>query len=248
MKYRYLAAALLASSIAPAFATDLPSTKSPPPPVFVDPGVPPINWGGFFVGGIAGAGFGATKFADPVAVNGTAFTGGLGVGYNWMATNRILLGGVADIGYLGPMSAGAGVANTQGGIFGTVRVRFGYTFDNWLLYGTGGLAYAGGLYPKSFNGYGIIGPATVSATLAQGNTVLPGYTAGGGVEYAFNNRWSVSAEYLYAHFEHSYPRYITSVTGPNPYGICQISAVNVIRLGLNYHFGADPLAPVVANY
>ena len=248
MKYKYIAAALLASSVVPAFATDLPSTKSPPPPVFVAPEAPPSNFGGLFVGGIAGVGFGATQFADPVPVTGAAFTGGLGVGYNWMATDRILLGGVADIGYLGPMSGTRGVASTEGGLFGTVRLRFGYTIDNWLLYGTGGLAYAGGIYPKSFDGYGIIGPATVSATLAQGNTVLPGYSVGGGVEYAFNNRWSVSAEYLYAHLEHTFPRYITSVTGPAPYGVCQITAFNVIRLGLNYHFGADPLAPVVAKY
>src|SRR5208283_2668865 len=96
MKYQYIAAALLASSVVPAFATDLPSTKSPPPPVFVAPEAPPSNWGGLFVGGIAGVGFGATQFADPVPVTGAAFTGGLGVGYNWMATNHILLGGVAD--------------------------------------------------------------------------------------------------------------------------------------------------------
>ncbi len=239
-------AALLASSVGSAFAADLPSTKSPP--VFVAP-VAPFSWSGFTVGVNAGIGIGASKFADPVAMDGVAFTGGVGVGYNWQFANNFVLGGVADISYLGPIGGGSGtgVSNSQGGIFGTVRARLGYAFDHLLVYGTGGFAYASGLAPNSFAGSGILGPGYAQGNLVSGNNVLGGYAVGGGLEYAFNNHWSVFGEYLYAHFEHSSPLYNTNVT-LTAYPICIVSAVDVIRVGVNYHFGVDAPPPVVAKY
>jgi outer membrane immunogenic protein len=246
-----MAALLLAVSVAPAFAADLPSTKSPPapPPEFAPP-VDPGIWGGLFVGGLAGVGVSASEFGDPVAVNGTAFTGGLGVGYNFLIANHYVLGGVADIGYLGPIGGNSVVSSSQGGVFGTVRLRFGYAMDRLLVYGTGGLAYAGGLYPKSFyssTGSLLYYSGPISGTLISNNGVLPGYAVGAGLEYALNNRWSVSAEYLYAHFQHSIKEYHTSVRS-DPWPICNVLAVNVIRLGLNYHFGSDAPVPVEVKY
>ncbi len=66
---------------------------------------------------------------------------------------------------------------------GTLRGRIGYSFDRWLPYLTGGLAY-GNMYVDAGNG--------ASATKTKA-----GWTAGAGVEYAFLGGWSTKLEYLY---------------------------------------------------
>ena len=72
----------------------------------------------------------------------------------------------------------------------TGRARVGWAVDRALLYVTGGVAAAQVRY-SDFTNY----PAA-----AQGfshDMVHMGWVAGGGVEYAFTNTWSVKAEYLH---------------------------------------------------
>jgi outer membrane immunogenic protein len=78
---------------------------------------------------------------------------------------------------------------------GTTRGRVGFvaTPDNRLMiYGTGGVAYGGGSASASFfdaqNAFFWGGSTSKTAV---------GWTAGGGVEYAFTNNWILGAEYLY---------------------------------------------------
>src|SRR6267142_1624413 len=70
--------------------------------------------------------------------------------------------------------------------FGTVRGRFGWAFDRVVVYGTGGVAWIDGKIELSGGG------VTVST---EANNI--GWTAGGGVEWAFFDRWSTKVEYLY---------------------------------------------------
>src|SRR5262249_29204097 len=65
--------------------------------------------------------------------------------------------------------------NEQGWI-GTLRPRAGVAADNWLLYGTGGLAYSSG--DEARPGFTGTAPRT-------------GFTVGGGVEYAPGKQWSL---------------------------------------------------------
>jgi outer membrane immunogenic protein len=63
---------------------------------------------------------------------------------------------------------------------------------------------------------------------------------GGGLEYAFDNHWSLKGEYLYVplksqSFTSNYSEYGTG----NPYTVYHhesLSALNVFRAGLNYRF------------
>ncbi len=74
---------------------------------------------------------------------------------------------------------------------GTVRGRFGFAWDRFWFYGTGGLAY---------------GDVDISAssTLSNGSvyygsksSTKVGWTAGAGVEYALTNNITIRGEYLY---------------------------------------------------
>jgi outer membrane immunogenic protein len=77
---------------------------------------------------------------------------------------------------------------------GSTRGRVGWaTWDNRLLiYGTGGVAYGGG--SANFSAF----DATQGLFL-NGNpsSSRVGWVAGGGVEYALTNNWTIRGEYLY---------------------------------------------------
>jgi outer membrane immunogenic protein len=72
--------------------------------------------------------------------------------------------------------------------------------------------------------------------------VRPGWTAGAGVEYAWSDRISVKAEYLYAGLASSGVNYGTTL-GALPANVR--SAGHIVRGGLNYHFsfGGPPPPP-----
>jgi outer membrane immunogenic protein len=102
-----------------------------------------------------------------------------------------------------------------------------------LVYGTGGFAYAD---VQRGNG-GWNGRQSATQT---------GWTAGGGLEWAFLPNWSAKAEYLY-----------TDVSGGNTntwnnwgVGLNNVNnhtRWNTVRAGVNYHFNWAA-APVVAKY
>ena len=52
-----------------------------------------------------------------------------------------------------------------------------------------------------------------------------GWTAGGGIEYAFSPNWSIKAEYLYINFNNK-------TIGPATFNLIE----NVARGGINYRF------------
>ena len=77
--------------------------------------------------------------------------GGLQAGYNYVLPSRLLLGIETDITF--PQFFENGLIFTGGTAQGTtvtdqidyiatLRGRFGYAFDHWLIYGTGGFAWS----------------------------------------------------------------------------------------------------------
>src|SRR5262249_32061682 len=180
-----LAVALAALAVSPAIAADLPTRPGPALPVYL--------WTGFY----AGVNFGGDWRAS--GANASGVIGGGQLGYNWQF-GRLVLGGETDIqgttlrGSTVLLSAigNAITSTTSLDYLGTLRGRVGFAHDRWLVYGTGGLAYT----TINHDGMGLVG---VGGTYS-GSNEKAGFAAGGGVEWAFADRWSAKAEYLYAQF------------------------------------------------
>lgn len=120
--------------------------------------------------------------------------------------------------------------------FGTLRGRLGFsTSTSLLLFGTGGLAYGAmeevANVDFTINGYGNEQyPVTKSRTQT-------GWVAGGGIEWAPKQNWSVKLEYLY--YDLGTISEIVDPIIPNPpfqIKYTWINPVQLIRLGLNYQF------------
>lgn len=122
--------------------------------------------------------------------------------------------------------------------FGTVRGRLGYSWNQALLYVTGGLAY--GQVFQSISNHVV--PPPPSGTFSSTDVRL-GWALGAGVEWAFANAWSVKAEYLHIDLGSS-----TGRTMPGPVDFLEYRFrhdYDIARIGINYRWGAGP---IVARY
>jgi outer membrane immunogenic protein len=220
-----------------------PSEGAVPPPPPGD-GPPAFNWGGPSIGFTAGTTVGNSYFADPVPLNGAAFAGGLKIGYMLPIWANIVAGFETDAQYrssIGGSSNGQGWASgSRPGYLGTARVKLGYAFDRFLVYGTGGLAYGHIIAPTSFSGFNVTGPA-YSVGKSVDNAFLPGWAVGAGVGYALTSNISVNAEYLYIKLQNHYPAYATSAS-PAAMAIGDHSGMHGIRFGVNFGFSLNDLA------
>ncbi|HXY59243.1 MAG TPA: outer membrane beta-barrel protein [Methylocystis sp.] len=263
MKKLSIAAILLAATGAgSAQAADLPSMKAPPPPP------PPVLWTGFYGGlniGGAWSDSGVSNNFAPVAIltmtaptppqcqwwcwggnwggnwapvptpgGGVVFfptvnsssAGGVGgggqIGYNYQLGVSFLIGVEADF-------QGTSIGSFERlPWFGTVRGRAGYLFTPTLLiYGAGGFAYG-----------------EVDHQLWGISDTRTGWTAGGGLEWMFTPNWSAKVEYL--HVDLSGGGWQGN-WGWN-WGWHDHPQINLVRVGVNYHFNWGAPAPVVAKY
>jgi outer membrane immunogenic protein len=142
--------------------------------------------------------------------------------------------------------------HTSLGVQGSIRGRIGIAFDRVLLYGTGGVAFGGFntsinttyggniLYPNYFGGHDSFSSTRV------------GWTAGGGIEYAVTNNWSIRAEYRYTDFGRTTNYLVNSYTpffGEAIYSnVRHHLAENRVQVGFSYKFDTYHPAPVVAKY
>jgi outer membrane immunogenic protein len=266
-KHLLTSAAVLAFSTCAAFASDLPTHKAPPPPppppVFSWTGFYIGVNGGYAdpTSSISDPDKANVTAAGTNSFNLQGFTGGAQVGYNYQVNNMLVLGVEADANYLG-LHGSYSVPktndfNNDGGQYWasgatdvdslfTLRARVGLPVDHFLFYVTGGLAVTGEKFSQSINymynakltspTLPVTGPSGGANAGSVSSTVAT-WTLGGGLEYAFDNHWSVKGEYLYADlkslgFNSSY----TSLT-PLTYTMQHhdsLSGLNVFRLGLNY--------------
>jgi outer membrane immunogenic protein len=202
--------------MAPAAAADLgarPYTKAPAAAIAIN------NWTGFYVGAMGG--YAQENSSDLGRLSG-GFAGGT-VGYNWQNGNLVF--GLeadaawADVGATVGILPGLVSVNDTIRSMGTVRGRLGYAFDQVLLYGTGGYAWADNRVTLS-----------ARSLSASDSKVHSGWTLGAGVEVMFAPKWSVKAEYLYRSFQGE--NYFTGVAAL-PSGTLNLNSVQV---GVNYHF------------
>ena len=76
------------------------------------------------------------------------------------------------------------------------------------------------------HGGGVCGPAASARVTAADAQTRFGWTAGAGVEYAFNNYLSAKVEYLYVNFGTQTQINVDSVK----------FTTNIVRAGINLHF------------
>jgi outer membrane immunogenic protein len=147
---------------------------------------PPFTWTGFYLGLNGGGGWGGSTWDRTGSFDLSGGVIGGTAGFNWQ-TGPAVLGVEGDLdwsGVSGTTVAGcAAGCTTRNGWLGTVRGRAGYSFDRFLPYVTGGLAF-GDIHAST--------PGFAGAT--QTNL---GWTIGAGVEAAIVANWSAKAEYLH---------------------------------------------------
>ena len=225
-----VAGVLLIAFAGGADAADLP-VKAPPA------ATPYYDWTGFYVGGHVAYSLGRANstLSDPEpATLGNSFSslyGGLQAGYNYVLPSRLLLGIEADVTF--PNFFENGAIFTAGTIQGTtvtdqidyiatLRGRFGYAFDHWLIYGTGGLAWSQARFGET------PGIASNEDKILLTRT---GWALGLGAELAIAPNWTARIEYLYDRFG--------TVAGVFPSGTSYQSVFDIqtLRLGLSYKLG-----------
>lgn len=209
---------LLAILIAgPSSAADLPRKA----PVY-QPQPLPFSWQGFYIGVNGGYGWGDSSLTGAGGSSTIHPNGGMvgpTVGYNFQL-GSFVYGVEGDIDYSwmrGTGDAPCAGCEVRNDYFATVRGRFGYAFDRWLPYVTGGAA---------------IGDIKISAPDAGSQFVDRfGWTVGGGLEYAFATPWSAKIEYLYADLG-------TGTCNATKCGttIDANFRANIVRVGVNYHY------------
>lgn len=197
--------------------------------------VAPVDWTGVYVGAHAGYGWGHVSRggagvgqfgADDGDSDGVV--GGAQLGANWQ-WKGLVLGAEADLSGVDLSSdsatpGGVTILHTDVDYFGTARARVGVAFDRVLLYGTGGLAYAG--FDQRFQVLGVQG---------RDSGTQFGWTAGSGLEVAFDAHWSVKAEYLHADL--GTKRYAFRNAGGGLRTRINVSyEQQLARVGLNYKF------------
>jgi outer membrane protein OmpA-like peptidoglycan-associated protein len=189
-----------------------------------------------------------------------AVTGGGQAGYNYQIDNFVLgvegdfRGGGLDTTTRVPAG---GLTNFPAGSNfkassdwnASIRGRLGYAWQQFLFYGTGGVAFADVNLKSNFApGTAPDGTALPGRTSSQSSTLM-GPTVGGGVEYAMTPNISVGAEYRYTDYGHANFNLGSVATTGAGGAVATAPATahvglrdNTAMLKVNYRFGA-PLPP-----
>jgi len=164
-----------------------------------------VSDGAFF--GTAGPPF--ITAAGSRSFNNSGVTAGAQVGYNWQ-WNTMVMGLESDFGYFQPKGSIATsgsfpaattfalTENSSADWLFTFRPRVGVAINNWLLYGTGGVAISNLKFNEAFGGSSAGGASSQAISLSQ---TKAGWAAGGGVEYGMTRNWSLRGEYLHLQFD-----------------------------------------------
>jgi outer membrane immunogenic protein len=207
----------------PAAAEEM--TWRPAAPVYTQAGF--YNWSGFYIG-VNGGGhwsndsdpavvstntfWNASNLATisaalPLTLSKTGFGAGGQAGYNWFVSTFVFGVEVDVMGLSGTATRNLTVAlptPKQQDMFtdsasdrwiATLRGRVGFAFDRVLFYVTGGGAASNWSISHAYSDTFGAGTPLTTTQLTQ---TQYGWIAGGGIEYAVLNNWTVRGEYLYA--------------------------------------------------
>ncbi|WP_280704943.1 hypothetical protein [Bradyrhizobium sp. BR13661] len=249
-----LVAALAAGLVSPAFAADAPAAK----PVEKAPAPAGFNWTSCYVGVQGGGSWGKSEHvARSSAAAGSTITGtfnltggvaGGAFGCDFQV-EKTVLGFENDASWTNkhgsaqdrPPFDGAALSSTREKWIDMFRGRVGYALDQFLIYGTAGVAFAGTGVTVSF-------PA---AQITESKT-RTGLAAGLGGEWAaWTDSWgAVSFKLEYVHVDFGSKRYIDP---PVRIGTSTVATRDVrltddiVRAGINVRFNWDN-KPVVTKF
>jgi outer membrane immunogenic protein len=164
-----------------ASAADLYTPPPAPPPGPVYSPAAAYNWNGSYMGLMGGYGWSSANI-DGSSYDDNNWQGGIFGGYNFQVSPNWVVGLEGDAKYNG-FKATDGAYTVKNDWDATARLRAGYTFDRFMLYGTAGLA---------------VGNVKVSDLTpdSQSKTKV-GWTAGLGAEAALTNNLTSRIEYRY---------------------------------------------------
>ena len=241
-------------------AADLPSRKTAATPA----ASVAYNWGGFYIGANLGGAWGRVKeglgswrdingnYASRLSDgNASGLIGGLGVGFNIQSSSlvyglefdtsisRLVAKGQANYDFISnsvtsPLLSRTAINNVSSG-----RLRLGYAVDDYLVFGTAGIA-AGQIRRKITQGYSGVEWLWLDKGESNSSTdVKVGWTLGGGVEKALTNNLTARLQYLYTDLgsvSYAYRGYPDDLLNEGTQKI----KVNqsAVTIGLNYNFGA----------
>jgi outer membrane immunogenic protein len=218
-------------------AADLPPAPRYQAAAVVAP--PVYNWTGIYFGLNGGYGFGQSTPMSLYSDNFSAFNfdangwlGGLTAGAQ-IQSGHTVIGVEGDIDWANITGSGRGNVFFSGALRGpatlsstvnsisTLRTRIGYANNNWLLYGTGGVAVTNEksmlTSPSGFT----CGDGEVNDPPCSSPTDLHlGFAAGAGLEYGITQNLSAKVEYMWVGA-----------------GALNTLKDNMIRIGANWRFG-----------
>jgi outer membrane immunogenic protein len=265
MKKILVATAAFLSVASSAFAADIaarPMAVKAPMVTMV-----PFNWTGCYLGVAGGYQWGRSeqiaqsgKHAGQSITGEFDLSGGIAggtVGCNYQFSNNVVIGLENDFSWTDKSGSAFDhkpfntktLSTTSEKWIDTLRGRLGYAFDRFMVYGTGGVAFAGTEVNVDVPGFG-------SVTDSQTRT---GWVAGVGAEWAAytgpQGALTVKFEYLHADFGTS--RYVNTPVNFVKGSGCntQIQTVasrdvklsdDMVRVGLNWKFNSDPV--ITARY
>jgi outer membrane immunogenic protein len=181
---------LLATAVVLSIGSAASAADLTPAPVLPVPAV--FSWTGPYLGLAAGYAWGHVDIQTPGAGHGELDPNGWLVGgfagYSYQLPSGVVLGAEADLEWTGLSDDGSKAGfdfSADMNWDASIRSRIGYAFNRALIYGTGGLAFAGV--------DGEVDPGSDSSDTEWG------WTIGAGLDYAFTDRIFGRAEYRFAY-------------------------------------------------
>jgi outer membrane immunogenic protein len=255
-----IALLLSLGSLDSANAADMP-VKAPPLVV------PVFNWTGFYVGLHGGGAWYDKDWSAPATAlniaggcpgcpravssnSASSWLAGGQAGFNYQ-TGKWVFGVEADASWTSMNGSAANaldptiiINNSKVDTLGTIAARVGFAADKALFYVKGGGAWAD---DRFFTARTINALVPAGTPLQIATDTRWGWMVGVGVEYAFNQNWSIKAEYNHLDFGTR-----DEIMQPQPNCGCGVfqydirQTVDLVKVGFNYRFGWA--GPVVAKY
>jgi outer membrane immunogenic protein len=212
-----------ASSTGPAPAYSPPLRRDLGRPAYAAPYDAPALWTGFYAGAHAGYAWGKTSVGAPGygSTNPTGALGGIHGGHNWQTGSYVFgIESDLDLSWMDSSTtyASGNKLTSHPGWTSSIRGRAGYAFNNFLVYGTAGLALT-----------------NTNVTLQQpGSTTQMletqfGYVIGAGVDMKLAPQLSARIEALHYGFADKNVSYGGTTTPLS-------NDMTTVRAGLTFHF------------
>lgn len=163
------------------------------------------------------------------------FVGGAQLGYNWQV-GHVVFGGEADLSQADwyqelRYASDDDLLSVEMDWMATARARAGYSFDNLLVYATGGLAWTNMRFT---------GNDDYRRTSRRETGIVDfdktGLALGGGTEYAINDHFSVKADALLISFDDIINTARLEADERKPGDFVKLDDMFLARVGINYRF------------